>query len=376
MKSLFILLLSGVFSFNFYAQTGPWQSPLKICTGASPTIFNAATVFQDSSGVPSVIRKGTASSDTLMAALQWFPAPMFSTYWDKVAIKFSYNGGTTWTTPTTCTFVGLPVGYQRPFDPSLVQMPNKQIRIYFSCGVNSPPPGGIDSYSGLSNDGITYTFEPGPKYNDASKNAIDPSVAYFGSAYYYNSWTGTNTNGAFRATSNNATSFTVQTVFPYDGTHLWLGNYMLDGTTMRFYGCGSNIWMNSTTDGTTWAGYSNTNASMGADPAVVRNKAGTYILIYTGPPNLTGVQENIKPEENFIIYPNSFSESFTISRKDGNDKLNIEIFDSNGKKVFTGNVSKDNSSTTIDLALLSAGFYYCTVSSKSGSFTKRIIKNN
>jgi hypothetical protein len=262
MRYLLIVLVSLM--FNAYSQTGPWQAPLKICTSTNGITFGVSTTFQDSSGVPTVIRLGSATSDTLMAAFQWFPAPKFSTYWDKIAVKFSYNGGITWTAPTSCTFTGLPVGYQRPFDPSLVQLTSGQIRMYFSAGVNSPPPGGIDSYSGISNDGITYTFEPTARFDDPTKHTIDPSVINFAGSYFYNSWTGTTTDGAFRAISSNGISFTTQATSTYDGSHLWLGNYLTDGSLLKFYGCGGvGIWANSSTDGTTWGTYTLTNVGIG-----------------------------------------------------------------------------------------------------------------
>ena len=47
----------------------PWESPLKMAWSNDGTNFGNATIFQDSSGVPSIIKwKG----DTLVCAFQWF----------------------------------------------------------------------------------------------------------------------------------------------------------------------------------------------------------------------------------------------------------------------------------------------------------------
>jgi hypothetical protein len=366
---LFTLLASTLWS-----QTGPWQSPLLICTSVNGTTFGAPTLFQDSSGVPTVIRLGTLSSDTLLAAFQWFPAPKFSTYWDKTAVKFSYNGGTTWTAPKSCTFTSMPAGFQRPFDPSLMQLANGQIRLYYSCGPTTSTIGDINTYSALSNDGITYTFEPTARFDDATKNAIDPSVVNFAGSYFYNSWTGTPSDGAFRATSNNALTFTTQATSTYDGTHLWLGNYMTDGSLLKFYGCGMNIWVNSSTNGTTWNTYSVTNVGMGADPAVVKNKSGTYVMLYTGPPAVTSVKDNKEFDSKINLFPTVFNTHFTITVSDMNERLTVTVFDQQGKKVHSSVIDGSSEKNQINLSHLAAGSYYCEISDGYRSVSRQIIK--
>lgn len=371
--NIFIYLCLCVISIN--AQSLPWQSPLKICTSTNGINFTTSSVFQDSSGVASVIRIGSASSDTLLCAFQWFPAPQFSTYWDKIAVKYSYNGGVTWTSPISCQFSGLPVGYQRPFDPCLLKLPNGQIRMYFSSSTTlAPPAGGIDTYSGISNDGVTYTFEPTPRFDDATKHAIDPTVAIFGGTYYYNSWTGNNADGAHRAISNNGTTFTTQTVNPYDGSHLWLGNYLVDGTNLKFYGCGSGMWVNSSTNGTTWGTYTPISI-MGADPSVVKNKSGTYVMIYTGPPNTSSI-EKVDKNSNLSIYPNIFEHFIFITHQDNDADYDLEIVDVFGKIVYKNRIPKNSDVTKIELEFLPVGSYYCKLSNEHVVFTKSIVKIN
>ena len=54
------------------AQGFPWERPLLIAWSADGITFDPPTSFQDSSGVPSVVRwKG----DTLIATFQWFRQP-------------------------------------------------------------------------------------------------------------------------------------------------------------------------------------------------------------------------------------------------------------------------------------------------------------
>ncbi|MBU3742891.1 MAG: exo-alpha-sialidase, partial [Candidatus Kapabacteria bacterium] len=94
---------------------GPWQSPLRMAWSSDGRTFSAPTMFRDSSGVPSaVLWKG----DALVCAFQWFRAPRTAPTWDRVAVKFSYDAGLTWTEPTPIVVQGMPLQYQRPFDPT------------------------------------------------------------------------------------------------------------------------------------------------------------------------------------------------------------------------------------------------------------------
>src|SRR5678816_3371775 len=114
MKVLILLAGLSFCSVLATAQSNfPWERPLKIARSTDGTNFTSVAIYQDSSGVPSLIRwKG----DTLVCVFQWFRKPMKSITWDRVAVKFSFNAGATWTAPVPIVVNGLPAGYQRPFD--------------------------------------------------------------------------------------------------------------------------------------------------------------------------------------------------------------------------------------------------------------------
>ncbi|HNI44739.1 MAG TPA: FISUMP domain-containing protein, partial [Chitinophagales bacterium] len=165
--------------------TGPWQSPLMMAWSSDGINFDTPMVFQDSSGVPSVIHW---RGDTLVAVFQWFRQPIGSSSWDRVGVKFSYDAGQTWTTPTPIVVQGMPASYQRPFDPTLATFAGgDSLRIYFSS--SSAMPNGLDStintYSAKSIDGIYYTFEPNARVDVNNNRVIDPAVVYFNNAWHY-----------------------------------------------------------------------------------------------------------------------------------------------------------------------------------------------
>src|SRR6185295_1002155 len=139
------------------AQGGPWERPLMICESSDGTFFTNCHKFRDSSGVPSAVRwKG----DTLVAAFQWFPAPKFANpAFDKVAVAFSYDGGSSWSFPVSIVVNGLPLGFQRPFDPTLYVISADSIRLYFSDGPQITQfDSAITTHSAVSTDGIHYTY--------------------------------------------------------------------------------------------------------------------------------------------------------------------------------------------------------------------------
>ncbi len=291
MKTLLPFLLFLI-TTTCFSQGFPYERPLKISWSNDGITFNNTSIFQDSSGVPSVIRwKG----DTLACVFQWFRLPRNSPSWDWVAVKFSYNAGQTWTEPTPIVVNGLPTKYQRPFDPTLAVINNDSLRVYFSSS-NGMPVGGLDSlvntYSAVSTDGITYTFEPNARFDNQSKPVIDPAVIYFNGMWHYSAPAGPPQDGTYHATSSDGLNFTYQGKYVSDNQHNWTGNFMLNTPTeLRFYGAGQTIWYNTSADGTIWKGYVSTNL-IGGDPSITRLPDNRYLAIYVGEP--------YNPQKNFV----------------------------------------------------------------------------
>ncbi len=178
-KNLYLTIVCLFTAISSYCQGNPpWNNPLYIAWSSDGITFNTPTVFQDSSGVPSVIKwKG----DTLVAVFQWFRQPNPSPTWDRVAVKFSYDNGLSWTQPTPIVINGLPANYQRPFDPTLTVFNSDSLRLYFSSS-NGTPMGGLDStvntYSAKSSDGINFYFESGERVDQPSNRVIDPAIIF------------------------------------------------------------------------------------------------------------------------------------------------------------------------------------------------------
>jgi hypothetical protein len=213
--------------------------------------------------------------------------------WDRVAVKFSFDLGSTWTEPQVIVVNGLPPTFQRPIDPTLVVADGDSLRVYYSSSDGMPPPGGdsiINTYSAVSADGVNYTFEPGPRVDHPTSRVIDPAVIWFRGGWHYASPIGAPQDGAYHYVSPDGLNFSRVPDIPSDASHNWTGNFVVDDTNdLRFYGCGPVIWFNSSPDGGNWTGYTPTNLH-GGDPSVVKLSASDYLMVCVGQP-YAGVAE-------------------------------------------------------------------------------------
>jgi hypothetical protein len=360
-----ILLLSCQITYS--QGRAPWESPLKMAWSGDGITFGTPTIFQDSAGVPSVIRwKG----DTLACVFQWFRQPMNSITWDRVAVKFSYNAGLTWTQPTPIKVNGLPGNYQRPFDPTLAVINNTFLRIYFSSS-NGMPVGGltsiVDTYSAISSDGVTYTFEPDARVDDSVRPVIDPAIIYFKGMWHYVAPAGAPQDGAFHFTSNDGLNFTQQAKYTSDNIHNWTGNFMLNNSNeMRFYGSGQMIWYNSSSDGFVWQGFINTSLK-GGDPSVTKTANSDYLAIYVGEPYNVGIHKDAISEGQKYVYPNPFTSTINVI-----PDTNVEFYvliNSLGSAIWTGKQIEKQ-----DFSGLITGLYFLKVNYRTSCQIIKLLK--
>lgn len=303
---------------------GPWNSPLRMAWSSDGITFSTSTLFQDSAGVPSVIRwKG----DTLIAAFQWFRQPVNGPEWDKVATKISSDKGFTWSEPVPIQVNGIPTGYQRPFDPTLVSLGGDSLRIYYSSSATMPAGQDsiINTYSAVSTDGIQFQFEPGPRVDVDTGRVIDPAVVFFNNTWHYAAPIGSPQQGAYHFISPNGLTFSRVPNIGSDNQHNWTGNYLVDSPNeLRFYGSGAQIWLNRSSNGGIWTGYTPTNLQ-GGDPSVVKTDGGQYLIVFVGPPNATNSDQAQNIPSPCILYPNPATTLLCMNCFSGNNLMALRL---------------------------------------------------
>jgi hypothetical protein len=365
-----LVLLILIFSVGGICQH-PWNNPLKIAWSPDGINFSGSSVFQDSAGVPSVIRwKG----DTLIAAFQWFRMPNPSPSWDRVATKLSFDNGFTWTEPMPIHIAGLPANFQRPFDPTLAVFNTDSLRIYFSTS-NGMPAGGLDStidtYSAKGGDGINFIFEPSPRVDEPFNPVIDPAVIHFKNGWHYLAPVGSPQQGAYHYVSPDGLNFSPVPTIPSDNTHNWTGNYMLESDSeLRFYGSGPTIWYNSSPNGGVWNGYINTNVQ-GGDPSVLKVSENNYLIIYVGQPYSVGVPCLAK-ENSVVVYPNPASNHIKIVTDKKHFGTTCQVMNTAGKVLISKVINSGG--MTLETGGLPSGQYILMI---GGTVKKNfsILKN-
>ncbi len=262
-------------------QGGPWNNDLKmrISDGGKP--FGEETTFVRAAGVPSLTRD---RKGRLIAAFQWFPQDRQEA-WDRVATSISEDNGKTWSAPKPIVVDGLPNGYQRPFDPTLVVTGTGNIRIYFtSSKPGQMGPNGVTGiYSAVSSDGVNFKFEPGARLAVMDRRVIDCAVHKLGDTWHMIAPIGRPEDGAYHATSKDGLEFTrTENIKSEDGAN-WTGNLVAASPGMCFYGSSNRgLWWSYSAEGKSWTRPTFLNV-MGGDPAVVNGADGRVIMIYVGP---------------------------------------------------------------------------------------------
>ena len=257
-------------------------------------------------GVPTLAR---LSDGRLISAFQHFPTDDNRNF-DRVAVRFSSDEGIIWTDATPIAVEGMESGLARPFDPTLVPLPNGGVRLYFTS--NRSPEFRRSTpaiYSAVSTNGIHYTFEPGVRFLVEDRIVIDCAAVLHNGVFHLfvpDNGTAKDFMGGqqrhepppggegFHATSQDGLKFTRVDDVKIPDHHRWLGNAFSDGKQITFFGTAGHgagkpgqprggVWTSISTNGSTWQPPKVLNVP-GADPGAVAHRDGGWIVVVTGPP--------------------------------------------------------------------------------------------
>ena len=295
-------------------RPGPWDNDVLVYRIAASGEPEKLATF-DRAGVPTVAR---LKDGRLIAAFQNFPQDDNRNF-DRVAVRFSSDEGRTWTKAEPIVVEGMEAGLARPFDPTLVPLPDGRVRLYFTSNRSadfrrSTP----QIFSAISTNGIHYTFEPGVRFGIEGRIVIDCAVALHDGVFHLIA----PDNGAaddfmarpqrgqepmggsgYHATSKDGLKFErVANVKLSSSRNRWLGNMQSDDGQLVFFGTGLGPWPLTSRDGATWK----TAASMripGADPGAVKLRDGSWLLLVTGPPRRDVASAVAAPRQSAAIPP-------------------------------------------------------------------------
>jgi hypothetical protein len=221
---------------------------------------------------------------------------------EKITVRFSSDEGATWTPPQILRVEGLPEGMPFAFDPTLVPLPDGRVRLYFTGNVRRASGHGTPAiYSAISTDGVSFTCEPGTRFDVEGRIVIDcAAVLHRGVFHLFVPDNGIGTDPshrpadepaanrpregvAYHATSTDGLNFTRVADVQLEGKHRWLGNAQSDGKTITFYGTGDGLWTATSEDGATWK-LTDAPQIRGGDPGAVATRDGGLMVVITGEP--------------------------------------------------------------------------------------------
>ncbi len=280
----------------------PWNRDLRIAPVRSlePLVFGESRLFLERGGVPCVIRDSKIPG-RLIAVFQWFPMGEDQrSSFDQVALRLSVDDGRTWGEPVTLKISGLDSGrFQRPMDPSIIQLPDGRFRLFFTSSERGrghfsqagDGPVGLGMpgiYSAISTDLKTFTFEEGRRSERANTPVVDPTVVLHAGTYYLLAHPELSQRSPYDIRQGYFAS-------SVDGYHFerrrnlgaasegdFIGNLLSHAGRLYFFGGGPRgIWSISSKEGREWSTPGGSNLQ-GGDPSVFADSAGRLWMVYVG----------------------------------------------------------------------------------------------
>ena len=258
---------------------GPWDNDVHLYRVWPDGTSERLAVFERA-GVPSLLR---LADGRLIAAHQWFPEGDAAAF-DKVAVRLSSDEGRTWSAPRTIALSGLPQDQRSPFDPTLLQLPDGRIRLYFTTNrarlFEQDRPW---IASAISSDGLSFAVEPGARFGVASETVIDCAAVLHRGVFHLYSPMETGRGSGYHAVSRDGLSFERAADVSVPDVR-WLGAAVASAGGIRFYGTSERgLWTAFSGDGAAWSAPSFVTLQ-GADPGVVENVDSSALFLVTGPP--------------------------------------------------------------------------------------------
>ncbi len=263
-----------------------WNSRLLFATSTDGLTWTRTDqLITDQANVPSVVVK---DGRIFVYFVTWAEELR-----NQIAVAISTDGGKSWVFKEIII-----TGRQgNPTDPDVVLLSDGTFRLYFTSQI--PDVSEIQTFSAMSDDGITFTLEEGTRISSAEDgaNVVNVKVMDLGGTLHLYGLNEYGPDGLYHATSTDGLTFTKQDTIE---EKMILSSAIALDEGYRFYGfrhTGSkdakysfeiDSWTSE--DGFTWAqdegtrltvdGTSAMEKNFVKDPAVVQLEDGTYMMFY------------------------------------------------------------------------------------------------
>jgi len=267
-------------------SNGAWSGNLILASSEDGLTFTQGETLIQYGGVPNLLY---TSQGQLIATYQYFSREDESLY-DVIAYSVSEDEGETWTEPQILTFEGLPEAttgnkngemfVTKAVDPTLVETSEGGLRLYFTYqSVDEAYARLASAYSQNGDISSSFVYEKGERPILEDGPMLDPSAVFFEEMWHHYSWDMDSTNN-YHSVSKDGVNFELQDNIENLDMD-FLGQVVVAGDGLRFYGTGKGISSAFSEDGYTWEMEEGKRLSTGADPGVAQLADGSYIMLYT-----------------------------------------------------------------------------------------------
>lgn len=252
---------------------GPWYESLYIAVSQDGLNFTNEKMFLEHSGVANLI---LTSDHKLIAIFQYF-SYVNEDMFDVMAYAVSDDYGNTWSSVKPVRIAGLNEG-PKPCDPTLVELDDKTLRLYFTY---HKPGNKYPQLFSAYGDSIESEFISEGQQLDTDEIILDPAVVKFNGIWHHYT---VNHGAQPSGTPNNSvnihsiseTGLNFELVDDIKLDMGMLGDVIEDENGLRFYSGSKSAF---STDGYNWTVDSGERVK-GADPGTAKLPDGSYIMIY------------------------------------------------------------------------------------------------
>ena len=256
---------------------GPWKSSVVVRTSSDGVSFGTVRTIFPHAGVPHVLH--TTKGD-LIAVFQNFSYSEEALF-NVIAYSVSSDDGATWSAPKKLVIKGITAGGPSPCDPTLVELSDHSLRIYFTYDDVGGSPIPVTASAMALAGSMEFTLEAGARFEVKGAMVLDPSVVLYKGKYHLFAlnFSRAGQARAYHATSLDGLTFTREKDILSGLTPP--GNPMADSNGVRFYGTNFHVCtMAYSADGSTYKQSADTILGC-SDPAVVQLSASSYLMLST-----------------------------------------------------------------------------------------------
>lgn len=306
-----IVLLTSCFAQNPpLNQDGPWNHQIHFATSKDGVNWEIeSNPIMKEASVPDIIvlsGRGKAGAEGTFWVYT-VDARRQKPYHEGLSRLVSKDGGKSWSEPEAVKVEGLNESDAVPVDPSVVQLEDGNLRLYFLAMKRNPGGSNNRFYSAISEDGVNFKVEDGVRFE--AQQITDPEVIFANGE-----WLMFISHGqeSWLARSKDGLSFTKDEKVKFSNGGVPGAMALADGR-VRVFVCGRggilSVIFNPKTDEVTEE--SGVRADRAADPSIYRRSDGTYAVIL----KKWMTTQNFQPNNNRAFQP-KFMQMFDLD-KDG-----------------------------------------------------------